>query len=521
MTDAALGSQQFSGARMPRAQSDHDSLHQRNKIYSKLNQRNGLIGLLRIIVPAMGICLSLFLLAQIIIANIAAEYGIQGVTVEDGKIVISTPEYSGVMSDGTIYNVVAEGAQIDANQTDLVDLDLAKLDTLDPRGYEMTAFADFAKLDLTEQTVSVPDLMRTIDSDGVEGAMHDVFINWKRQRLTADSDVEMDFPDGANIVAEKLTFNANTDVWRFITATYTTPSTVEPPEQTVIGETVSSPDSNNDVVRAQELVVREKENTASFTGDVVVTRPDLMIWSDSLVVNFTGGRLEKVTQFDVEGNVKIQDDFQTATGDRGVYDPETSIMLLTGDVKVVSDSGVITSPSLTSNLDTHVSTFESASGERVVGDFKSDDDVKIVSDRFVIREDDNIAEFFGNVVVDQAKTRVLANRVVVYLSEGRSGNIRYYEAFGNVRVREPDQTTTGDRARYDPATRKMNMSGNVQVINDSGVVESNELNVDLDSNVTTFTSNGNGRVSGVFTPDRGSPTPPSSTNADESSPIDL
>lgn len=516
MTDAAMGSVQFETARMPRGQSGHDSLQQRNRIYKHLKRRNWLVGFLRIIVPTLGICLTLFLVAQIIIANIVAEYGIEGITIEDDKIVILSPEYSGVMDDGTLYTVVAEGAQIDANQTDLVDLDLATLKTLDPREYEMTAFADFAKLDLAKQTVTVPDLMRTVDSDGVEGALHDVFINWQRQRLTANSDVQMDFPDGARIVSEKLLYNGNADVWRFTTATYTIPSTAKAPPETVIGETMMAADATNDVVTADELVVREKRNTAAFDGNVVITRPDLTIWSDRLLVQFTGGRLEEVEQFDLEGNVRIRDSSQTTSGDRGIYDPETSMMVLTGDVTVVNDSGVIKAPTLTSNLDTHVSTFTSSNGERVVGDFKSEDDVKIASDRFVIREDDNVAEFLGNVIVDQAKTRVFADRVVVYLSEGGSQNIRYYEAFENVTVLEPEQTTTGNRARYDPTTKKMNMTGNVQVTNESGTVEANGLTVDLDSNVSTFTSNENGRVSGVFTPDGGSVTPPV-----ESAPIDL
>ncbi|MCB9992714.1 MAG: hypothetical protein H6873_03540 [Hyphomicrobiaceae bacterium] len=496
----------------------HASAAARGRLYARLLWRNRVVGVLRWAVPLAGIVVAGFLIVSIILANIAKEYGIQGLRIEDDKIVIDTPEYSGVMGDGTTYNVVAEAARIQVNNTDVIDLETATIKTLDKKDYALTAKSDFAVLDLKAQTVNVPELMRTEDSDGVLGWLNNSFIDWKKQTLTSTGDVKFEFPDGGDINAKALDYDADADIWDFKEAIYRTPTDVktdatdaapadanEPTPDATADTTAAAaalPDLTDgqkyDVVTGDRLVVREKENDATFTSNVVVTRPDLKVWADQVVVQFEGDRMQKAKLFTATGSVVLKDNVQTVTGDQGVYDPETRIMHMTGDVTVKTDNGTIKSPELTSNLDTHVSEFTTGGSGKVSGDFHSEDDVKVTSDRFTVRRDENVAEFIGNVVVDQNKTRIFADRVVVHLAEDGSDKIRYYEAFGHVKVKEPDQTSTGDRGRYDPATHIMRLTGNVKVTNKSGTVDANQLDVNLKTNISTFTANGNGRVSGVF-----------------------
>ncbi|UXN74294.1 hypothetical protein N8D56_03445 [Devosia sp. A8/3-2] len=44
----------------------------------------------------------------------------------------------------------------------------------------------------------------------------------------------------------------------------------------------------------------------------------------------------------------------------------------------------------------------------------------------------------------------------------------------------------------------MRLTGNVVVVNSGGTVNSSELVVNLETNVSTFSSTGGGRVTGVF-----------------------
>lgn len=127
--------------------------------------------------------------------------------------------------------------------------------------------------------------------------------------------------------------------------------------------------------------------------------------------------------------------------------------------------------------------------------------VEITADEFVIEENDNRAEFIGNVVVVQADLTVWADRVIVNYRGSGGSDIENFEALGNVRIRDPEQDATGERGVYDPNTRILTLTGNVEVTNSSGTVTAPALLVDLDANTSRFsTPGGGGRVTGVFAP---------------------
>ncbi len=128
--------------------------------------------------------------------------------------------------------------------------------------------------------------------------------------------------------------------------------------------------------------------------------------------------------------------------------------------------------------------------------------VEIVADRFSVRESQSRSEFTGNVVITQEGLKVWAERVVVNYGAGGTSDIKSFEALGDVRIQSETQTATGDRAVYDPKTRILRLSGNVKLVTAGGIVNASEMLVDLNSNVTEFSSPGDGgRVTGVFTPD--------------------
>ena len=62
-----------------------------------------------------------------------------------------------------------------------------------------------------------------------------------------------------------------------------------------------------------------------------------------------------------------------------------------------------------------------------------------------------------------------------------------------------EQTATGQRAVFTPGDQLLRLTGNVIVVNEGGTVNSDELVVNLATNVSTFTSGQNGRVTGIFT----------------------
>ncbi len=126
--------------------------------------------------------------------------------------------------------------------------------------------------------------------------------------------------------------------------------------------------------------------------------------------------------------------------------------------------------------------------------------VEITSDLFVMNEAAREAVFTGNVVVIHPSVTVWAPEVVATYGAGGTSDIRTFEAKGgHVRLKTADQDATGERAVFTPADQLLRLTGNVKVTNASGTVDASELVVNLETNVSTFTSTGGGRVTGIFT----------------------
>ena len=132
-----------------------------------------------------------------------------------------------------------------------------------------------------------------------------------------------------------------------------------------------------------------------------------------------------------------------------------------------------------------------------------DDAVEITADRFVVDEGTNQATFTGNVVITQPDLTVWAQKVVVHYGSGGPSDLKDFEATGGVRIRQPEQSATADRGTYDPNTKLLRLSGNVTVTNESGTVTGPELVVNIETGSSEFTSQGGGRVTGIFTPQGG------------------
>lgn len=125
--------------------------------------------------------------------------------------------------------------------------------------------------------------------------------------------------------------------------------------------------------------------------------------------------------------------------------------------------------------------------------------VEITADLFTVDENTREAVFTGNVVVIHPSVKVWAAKVVATYGEGGTTDIETFEATGSVRLQTPEQNATGDRAVFTPGDQLLRLTGNVQVVNSGGTIDAAELVVNLATNVSTFTSSGGGRVTGVFT----------------------
>ncbi len=130
-------------------------------------------------------------------------------------------------------------------------------------------------------------------------------------------------------------------------------------------------------IEAATLEVRDKEQVATFTGDVKVRQGDTGMRCKSLVVFYErggdkadnqrtltaktpgpGGQ-QKIRRLEARGGVVVTQKDQTATGNLGVFDMKTNTVTLVGNVVMTQGKNVLRGDRLVVNLDSGVSRVES------------------------------------------------------------------------------------------------------------------------------------------------------------------
>lgn len=124
-------------------------------------------------------------------------------------------------------------------------------------------------------------------------------------------------------------------------------------------------------ISADVFTVEEGKQEAMFSGNVVVKHPTVNVWAEKVVATYGAGGTSDIKTFAATGNVKLETEDQTATGDRAVFSPGDQLLRLTGNVKVTNAGGTVNAQELVVNLATNVSTFTAGEGGRVTGVFTS------------------------------------------------------------------------------------------------------------------------------------------------------
>lgn len=122
-------------------------------------------------------------------------------------------------------------------------------------------------------------------------------------------------------------------------------------------------------ISGDSFVIDDSNHKATFTGKVVVVRTKLNVWATKVVVDYGDGGPSDIKSFVATGSVRIKTPDQDATGERAVYDPNTQMLRLTGNVIVVNATGTVGSSELIVNMVTNTSTFTATKGGRVSGVF--------------------------------------------------------------------------------------------------------------------------------------------------------
>lgn len=194
---------------------------QRLAVYRSLEARNRVVAILRVGVPLLGAVALSALLLQIYASSQTARFGISQIVVSPDSISVETPEYSGVLDDGTAYRVSASSARAAVDATDRIALTDAALTMTKPDGVTIIVETPAAVLDTTGQIVEIAGQAQVSNSLGTSGVLHDTVFDYVAQRLTGTGPVDVVYADGTQLEAEGLTYDATALVWTFTRATVT------------------------------------------------------------------------------------------------------------------------------------------------------------------------------------------------------------------------------------------------------------------------------------------------------------
>ena len=131
-------------------------------------------------------------------------------------------------------------------------------------------------------------------------------------------------------------------------------------------------------IEATSLEVRDKDQVATFTGNVHVIQGDTDMRSKILVVFYEGGDTatkggikaaqpgpggaSQIKKLEAKGNVIVTQKDQTATGDTGEFDMKTNTIVLKGNVVISQGPNVLRGERLVVDRATGVSNMESGPG---------------------------------------------------------------------------------------------------------------------------------------------------------------
>lgn len=200
-----------------------DTYDQRAAILGSLLLRNRVVSGLRVVVPALGVLALLALVGQIYIANLARQYGVSGIRIDRGAIVVEAPKYSGTGSDGSSYLISAREARTPIDRTNMIEMVDATLELLQPGGQAYFARSASATMNTTTNYVTASGVVAVTGSDGLEGTLTDVTVDNDEEIVTSNGAVDLLLSDGTTVVADTMVRDGKAQTWTFTRATVVVP----------------------------------------------------------------------------------------------------------------------------------------------------------------------------------------------------------------------------------------------------------------------------------------------------------
>lgn len=206
----------------------------------------------------------------------------------------------------------------------------------------------------------------------------------------------------------------------------------------------------------------------------------------------------EIYRLDAVGHVHIFTATDQAWGDKGVYDMDQAVLILTGHaLKLTTPQDVVTArDSMEYYSQTRISI---ARGNAVV---VTSDGRRIAADTLVSYSEPPDQPANGAVAAPKPPPPPSKPGQPPDELQAASGRLKRVEAYGNVDLRTVTETVYGDRGVYVPDTGKARVIGNVRVTRGDNQINGVAADVDMKTGVSTMLSSTDQRVHGLIMPNQ-------------------
>lgn len=201
-------------------------------VYRALERRNRVIGVLRLVVPLLGLLVLGALGIQMIIGTVLTrDFAIGRVTIERNRLQVEMPRYAGLLADGTGYEVSAASASGALDQPSVIELIDAHIVLTKVSGVIVTIDAARAELETQLQLIDVPGVTLVTDTEGMRAEVDLLHVDMVAQVATGGR-TRVDYASGQSLDAEAIRYDALTREWTFTGAAVGLPDLPEIGEET-------------------------------------------------------------------------------------------------------------------------------------------------------------------------------------------------------------------------------------------------------------------------------------------------